>query len=235
MTPRTCSDCGFDRSRWSDTDLERTLVHADDLVGYVLDGAGDDVRREAPTAGAGDDPVDTVHALMHRLDEVAALRRELERFDPMTGLVESLQASGGGVPKTSIPVAVLGPGGVEGDVQGNRANHGRPWQAVCLYSADRIAELAAEGHPIAAGTVGENLTISGIDWSRMRGGLTIAIGDAVLRTTSPAAPCHKIGDCFVERHWHRIDHVEHPGWARWYASVRRGGTVRPGDPVTVTA
>jgi MOSC domain-containing protein YiiM len=237
MTLLTCSVCGFDGSRWSDTDLQRTLAHADDLVDHVLNGAGDAVRREAQAGGvrSDGDPVEATHALVHRLDELAALRRALEPFDPMTGRVESLQASGGGVPKASIPVAVIGPGGLEGDVQGNRTHHGRPWQAICLYSAERIADLAAEGHPIAAGGVGENVTISGIDWSRLRGGLTITVGDAVLQTSSPAAPCSNIGACFVDRHWNRIDHVEHPGWARWYASVRRGGTVRPGDPVTVTA
>jgi MOSC domain-containing protein YiiM len=104
-----------------------------------------------------------------------------------------------------------------------------------MYSSDLIEALRTEGHPIAAGSVGENLTIGGIDWSRMRGGLTITIGDVVLRTSAPAAPCHKIGDCFTERHWNRIDHVERPGWARWYASVLHGGTVSPGDVVTVTA
>ena len=39
MTTLTCSDCGFDGSRWSSDDLERTLAHTDDLIGYVLEGA----------------------------------------------------------------------------------------------------------------------------------------------------------------------------------------------------
>jgi MOSC domain-containing protein YiiM len=172
---------------------------------------------------------------MHRLHELAAARRDADVFEPMTGSVESLQSSGGGAPKVSIPLAEIGPGGVLGDVQANRRNHGRPWQALCLYSSDLIAALRHEGHPIAAGSTGENLTLSGIDWSRMRGGLTITIGEVVLRTSSPAAPCHKIGDSFTERHWDRIDHVERPGWARWYASVLSGGTVSPGDAVLVTA
>ncbi len=125
--------------------------------------------------------------------------------------------------------------GVHGDVQANRRNHGRPWQAVCLYSADLIEALQREGHPIAAGATGENITIPGVDWSRMRGGLTIAIGEVELRTSGPAAPCHKIGDCFTDRHGNRVDHVERPGWVRWCASVLTGGTVDPGGTVTVTA
>ena len=237
MTTLTCDDCGFDGSRWSSDDLERTLAHADDLIGYVLEGATDAVveRATAEPVGVDDDPVVATHAVMHRLHELAAARRGAEVFEPMTGRIESLQASGGGAPKLAIPSAEIGPSGVSGDVQGNRRNHGRPWQALCLYSSDLIEALRAEGHPIVAGGTGENLTISGVDWSRMRGGLTITIGDVVLRTSGPAAPCHKIGDCFTERHWDRIDHVARPGWARWYASVLSGGTVAPGDIVTISA
>jgi MOSC domain-containing protein YiiM len=230
----TCDVCGFDASRWSDDDLERTLAHADDLIGYVVDEPPVGV----PAVADADPEVDVVvatHALMHRLHELAAARRVTEAFEPMVGAVVSLQASVGGVPKLPIAEAVVGPGGIEGDRQDNRRNHGRPWQALCLYSSDLLEVLAAEGHPIAPGAAGENLTISGIDWSRMRGGLTIEIGDVRLRTSSPAAPCHKIGDCYVERDWNRIDHVERPGWARWYASVVVGGTIRPGDLLTVTA
>ena len=237
MNRLICVDCGFDGSRWSDDDLERTLAHTDDLIGYVLEGADGAFVAEAAAEPirSGDDPVVSAHAVMHRLHELATARRNAEAFEPMVGRVDSLQASGGGAPKSSIPLAEIGPGGVVGDAQSNRRHHGRPWQAVSLYSSDLIEALRAEGHPITAGGTGENLTIGGIDWSRMRGGLTITIGEVVLRTSSPAAPCHKIGDCFTERHWDRIDHVERPGWARWYASVLSGGTVSPGDAFTVTA
>ena len=236
MNALTCVDCGFDGSRWSDDDLERTLAHTDDLIGYVLEGADDTVVAQAlvDPVERDDDPVVAAHAVMHRLHALATARRAADDFEPMVGRVVSLQASGGGVPKASIPTAEIGPEGVVGDVQGNRRNHGRPWQAICLYSSDLLAELRSEGHPIVAGGTGENITVSGIDWSRMRGGLEITIGDVVLRTSSPAAPCHKIGECFAGRYWNRIDHVENPGWARWYASVLSGGTVAPGDPVTIT-
>jgi MOSC domain-containing protein YiiM len=206
-------------------------------MGYVLEGAD-----EGFVAAAIEQPIEidgdlvvAAHGVMHRLHELAMARRAGGVFEPMVGRIDSLQASGGGVPKASIPQAEIGPSGVVGDVQGNRRNHGRPWQAICVYSSDVIGVLRDEGHPIVAGAAGENLTLSGIDWSRMRGGLTITVGDVVLRTSAPAAPCHKIGDCFTERYWNRIDHIERPGWARWYASVVSGGTVAPGDTVTVTA
>jgi MOSC domain-containing protein YiiM len=232
-----CHECGFDGSRWSDGDIERTLAHADDLIGFVLEGAGASMIADSRTrpVGIGDDSMVATHSLMHRLHEVARLRRDVEPFEPMTGRVESLQASGGGVPKVSIESAAIGSAGIIGDVQGNRRHHGRPWQAICLYSSDLIRSLRDEGHAIVAGATGENITVSGIDWARMRGGLTITIGDAELRTSSPAAPCRKIAGCFTGGNWNRIDHVERPGWARWYAAVLRGGTVAPGDSVTVSA
>ena len=235
MTLSICTECGFDSARWSKSDLERTLAHADDLIGYVLEGADDDVvsRAMVEPVAAHDDLVASTHSLMHRLHDLAAVRRSAGGA-VMVGRVDSLQASGGGVPKTAIPSAEIGPAGIGGDVQGNRKHHGRPWQAICLYSTERLAELRSEGHPIEAGSTGENITISGVDWSRLRGGLTITIGEAALVTSSPAAPCQKIGESFVDRNWNRIDHGERPGWARWYASVLHAGTVRPGDEVIVT-
>ena len=237
MTHLTCDECGFDGARWTDSDLERTLAHTTDLVGYVLEGAADDLvsRAMAEPIAVDDDLVASTHSVMHRLHDLAAARRSADGDEVMVGRIQSLQVSGGGVPKTPIPLAEIGPAGISVDVQGNRKHHGRPWQAICLYSVERLAELRSEGHPVGAGTTGENLTIAGVDWSRMRGGLTIAIGEVALVTSSPAAPCQKIADSFVDRNWNRIDHGEHPGWARWYASVVRGGTVHPGDEVTVTA
>lgn len=239
----TWSTCGFDAARWSDDDIERTLAHTDDLIGYVLDGADATTRasiggRQLPE-GAGEVPADrvgAVHELMHHLDDLAAARSALDPFEPMVGHVASLHASGGGVPKPSIPRADVDAAGIVGDAQGNRRNHGRPWQALCLYSSEQLGVLGDEGHPITPGGAGENLVISGVDWSRLRGGLTIMVGDRVrVRTSSPAAPCHKIGHCFTDRQWDRINHDERPGWARWYASVLAGGSIELGDAVIITA
>jgi MOSC domain-containing protein YiiM len=237
MNTLTCDDCGFDGSLWSGDDLERTLAHTDDLIGYVLDGADDAFVSDAiaEPIEVADDLVVSTHAVMHRVHELAARRRRTDVFEPMVGRVDSLQASGGGVPKQAIPVAEIDVSGVIGDVQRTRRHHGRPWQAICLYSNDVIEALRQEGHPIVAGGTGENLTISGIDWSRLRGGLTITIGDVALRTTATAIPCHQIAGCFMDRRSDRIHHADHPGWARWYASVLGGGTVSRGDTITVTA
>ena len=85
---------------------------------------------------------------------------------PQQGVVAHLHSSDGGVPKSPCATAELGTRGLVGDRQATRAHHGRPFQAVCIYSSEVIAELAAQGHPISPGSVGENLTLGGIDWSR---------------------------------------------------------------------
>ena len=235
--PPTCAVCGFDGRRWSRDDLERTLAHTGDLVGYVVDGwaGAPAVDADAVADPDGDGRIVAVHGVMHRLHDLAARRRAGGPFVPMVGSVTALHASRGGVPKLPIPSADIDASGVVGDRQGNRRHHGRPWQAICLYSAEQLAALAAEGHPIGPGAIGENITVAGVDWSRLRGGLTVEIGDLRLLTSSPAAPCQKIGSCFVDHDWNRIDHDRRPGWARWYASVLVGAAIQPGDRVVVRA
>ena len=47
--------------------------------------------------------------------------------------------------------------------------HGGPYRAVCLYAIEAIERLQAEGHPVEPGSVGDNLTTSGIEWSLSTG------------------------------------------------------------------
>jgi MOSC domain-containing protein YiiM len=153
-----------------------------------------------------------------------------------TGTVASVNVNpAGGVPKLPVPQTTIRRLGVEGDKQRNLKYHGGPKRAVCLYSADLIAKLNAEGHPIAAGTTGENLTLAGVDWSLMTPGARLTIGDEVeLSVTDFTVPCSHIRESFTDLHFKRIGQEDHPGWSRVYARVIREGVVRVGDCVTVT-
>ena len=95
-----------------------------------------------------------------------------------------------------------------------------------------IDALAAEGHPIVAGAAGENLTLTGIDWSTLRPGVQLLIGQVLCETSAWAVPCRKNDQWFTGRS-DRIDHDRHPGWSRIYAWVVEPGTVTTGDPVVV--
>lgn len=141
----------------------------------------------------------------------------------------------GGVPKHRVPSAQVTVNGVLGDRQRDRRVHGGPTRAVSLYSYEHIQALRAEGHPIAPGTTGENLTISGLDWPALQVGDQLRIGDGLhVEITGYAAPCGNIVDSFEDGEIKRISQKVHPGWSRLYGCVLSEGLVREGDLVELT-
>ena len=138
----------------------------------------------------------------------------------------------GGVPKLPVAEAYLSVFGVHGDLQRDSMFHGGPFRAVSLFSLELIDALRAEGHPIAPGTTGENLTVSGLDWERLALGDRLRAGGEVwLELTDYAAPCATIAESFVQWNVTRIAQYVRPGWSRLYAAVLQEGVVRPGDEV----
>jgi MOSC domain-containing protein YiiM len=136
----------------------------------------------------------------------------------------------GGVPKHPVDSAQLEPEGVAGDKQRNLRVHGGPDRAVSLFALERIAALQAEGNPIAPGTTGENLTVSGLEWGAIAVGDRLRVGDWVeIEITGYAAPCSNIADSFADGGFTRMSQKLHPGWSRLYARVINPGEVRPGD------
>ena len=150
------------------------------------------------------------------------------------GTVSSINVSNGGVPKTPRHTAWIDRDGVEGDRQRDLRYHGGPDRAVSIYSLDLIRALADEGHPISPGTIGENLTLAGVDWAAMVPGTQLKIGDVVLELTSYTAPCKKIAGSFLDGGFVRVSQKVHPGWSRVYARVLSPGTIMPGDAVSLT-
>ena len=149
------------------------------------------------------------------------------------GTIAQLNISPGGVPKTAVPSAIVGPLGLEGD-RHRGAGHGGPERALCLFSAEIIARLQAEGHPIAAGTVGENVTIAGLDWSLVTPGTRLRLGDSVLvEVTRYTTPCINIVASFIDGDFARILQDKHPSESRVYVRVLEGGVLRTGDAVEV--
>ena len=151
----------------------------------------------------------------------------------MAGRLESINISHGGVPKQSVFEALITEQGVDGDRQRQVPMHGGPDRAVVVYSLEVIEALQREGHPIAAGTVGENLIVSGIDWAAVAPGTRLTIGDVQLQVTKYATPCTTIRASFRDQDFMRIFQERHPGWSRVCARVLNGGIVRPGDAVSV--
>jgi MOSC domain-containing protein YiiM len=151
-----------------------------------------------------------------------------------SGRVFRLNVSGGGVPKLPVSEAEVTKDGVAGDVQGDRRYHGGPGRAVSLFSRDVIERLRGEGHPIAPGTAGENVTIEGLDWALVEPGTQLEFeGGVVLEITAYCTPCGKIRASFVNGTIHRINQQDHPGESRVYARVVREGVLREGESVRV--
>jgi MOSC domain-containing protein YiiM len=178
--------------------------------------------------------VHAVHDASHHFMDVSRGLTALGAGAPAaTGRVAQVNSSGGGVPKTPVPGGRIGWRGLEGDRQRNRKHHGRPYQALCLWSSEVIAGLAAAGHALAPGRAGENLTVAGLDWATLRAGTALRVGSALIEISWPAIPCHHQTQWFTDGDFSRISHEDNPGSARWYAWVRRPGAVEVGDEVEV--
>jgi MOSC domain-containing protein YiiM/GNAT superfamily N-acetyltransferase len=153
----------------------------------------------------------------------------------MDGRVLQVNISPGGVPKLPVERAWVSEQGLDGDAHQHRYVHGGPHRAVALLGIEAIERVQADGHPIEPGSVGENLTTTGIELSRLPIGTRLAIGnELVLELSGAAGPCDVIKGSFREGKSGRISILTHPDDSRMYARVIAQGEVRAGDAITVT-
>jgi len=149
------------------------------------------------------------------------------------GSVFQINVSNGGVPKTAIDEARIVAWGITKDRQGDLRHHGSLEQALCLFSIERLAQLAAEGHHVSPGATGENLTLIDIDWDLIVPGRRLRLGnDVLIEVTMYASPCTKNARWFKRGDFNRINQLVHPGFSRVYARVLAEGVIHTGDPVT---
>jgi MOSC domain-containing protein YiiM len=148
--------------------------------------------------------------------------------------IVQISVSPGGVPKRPVPAACVTPLGLDGDGHRNHEHHGGPDRAVCLFAMEQIEALRAEGHATVPGALGENVTVEGLDWSRVVPGARLALGDdVVLEVTRFTSPCINIRASFHDGDYSRVSQKRHPGWSRVYARVVRGGHIAAGDAVRI--
>ncbi|MCL7366659.1 MOSC domain-containing protein [Streptomyces ardesiacus] len=137
--------------------------------------------------------------------------------------------------------------GVEGDVHaGVTVKHRsrvaqdptRPnLRQVHLMHEELFAEVGAEGFEVTAGDLGENITTRGIDLLSLPVGTVLRVGEeAVLEVTGLRNPCLQI-DTFRDGLLKQVVGRDEAGnlvrKAGIMSIVRHGGTVRPGDAITV--
>jgi MOSC domain-containing protein YiiM len=165
-------------------------------------------------------------------DAMAALRRAGAYGPRAEGSVSGLWRSGGGVPKAPIDEAEVRWSGVQGDRQRDRKDHGRPFQALCIWSSEVIDGFRSEGHPIAPGVAGENVTVTGIRWDRVVPGVQMRLGQVLAEVSAYAIPCAKNKQWFNGGRFGLMHHRQGPV-SRVYATVLEPGRIELGDPVVL--
>jgi len=142
-----------------------------------------------------------------------------------------------GLPKRAVPHLTITHEGVQGDFNRWRTEtaDGDPDQAVLLLNAEILADLQAEDWPVAAGELGENLTLAGLAPEALRPGAQVRLGEVVLEVSKPCDPCtvlYTLPYVGLERGPAFLRTLQ--GRRGWFARVLRGGVVYPDTPVEVT-
>lgn len=222
-----------DVTAWSAPDRAATLNAAPVLWEQLVGEHGGLVSAEAERlrAARADEDVAGVVDALHAAGRTLAAACVPPTHG--TGVVVQLNVSDGGVPKKPVDEVQVGGRGIVGDRQASRKHHGRPFQALCLWSAEVIERLAAEGHPIAPGLAGENVTVSGIDWAGLRAGVRLRIGSVVAETSAWSIPCKKNAPWFLKGDFNRMHQDREPGVSRIYTWVVEPGAISVGDEVVI--
>ena len=159
----------------------------------------------------------------------------------MSGVIRQINRSRGGIPKVAVEGVVrVTEDGVEGDWQRNRRHHGGSGKAVLMIASEAVDELAARGYPVVYGSLGENLTVSGMDRRSWRTGQRYRIGEGcVIELTTQRVPCLNLdlfGEAIKAELYDaacRQQDVTSPRWANggFYARVISEGSVFSGAAV----
>ncbi|MFD2585312.1 MOSC domain-containing protein [Croceitalea marina] len=107
----------------------------------------------------------------------------------------------------------------------DRKHHGGIYKACYLFSADNY-DFWKKKYPNLDwdwGMFGENLTVTGLDESKIRIGNIYKIGTALVQVTQPREPCFKLGIRFKDQNiLKQFIHNEKPGT---YVKILEEGTV----------
>jgi MOSC domain-containing protein YiiM len=137
------------------------------------------------------------------------------------------------------PVAV-GPLGLAGDEQADPSVHGGLAKAVYAYPGEHYAfwqtvraqaGAAAWGDTLPPGSLGENLTLSGLQENQVWIGDLLRFADCTLAVSEPRFPCFKFNAVMGFPHAAKL--MTQSAWCGFYLAVREPGTLRAGEPFSV--
>lgn len=107
---------------------------------------------------------------------------------------------------------------------------------VHLIHRELFDQLAAAGHRVAPGQLGENITTSGIELLDLPVGTRLQLGEAVIVMTGRRNPCQQINDFqpgLLKQVLRRDPDGEVRRLTGVMGTVARSGTVRPGMEILV--
>ena len=141
----------------------------------------------------------------------------------MGNVIAVCTSSAKGTQKKNVGSAVfMEDWGIEND-----AHAGKWHRQVSLLSHDKIEAFRARGAEVADGAFGENLVVSGIDFSSLPIGTRFACNEVLLELTQIGKECHsgceifkKMGDCIMPREG-------------VFTKVLHGGIISVGDTLVV--
>lgn len=158
----------------------------------------------------------------------------------LRGAIIQVSLSKGGIPKFAVPEAYCDTEGLEGDEHREIKYHGGRRRAILLASDEDLAALRELGFAVTPGSIGENLTIRGVDFRRLRTGMRFRAGGAMLELTRLRSACSNLnifnsGELRIQEYLYdarcRAEDISSPRWAYggFYASVLHPGLIRTGD------
>lgn len=218
--------------RFTDTDARKTVQFARYVWDLIEQGRDATVIAHLFPELTGDLSQDLPavwHAWLAAGDAFRAAGQLPERTE---GRVTALHTSRGGLPKLPVERVEVNHAGVIGDRQANRTHHGRPWQALCLWSDEVIDAFRAGGHPIAPGLAGENITVAGLPWADVRPGVRLRVGSVLCVVSAFAIPCTHNKAWFIDGDFELMHHDRGPV-SRVYATVLEPGSIATGDPAVL--
>jgi MOSC domain-containing protein YiiM len=215
--------------RFTETDAKRTVRFADEIFDLYAEGRDPAVIAHLrPPEPTGDLEKDLTAAWSAWTAAGPALRAAGQLPGRHEGTVVQLSVSPGGLPKLPIETADVTWKGMAGDRQATRLHHGRPWQALCIWSAEVIDDFCDAGHPLAPGRAGENITVRGLPWDEVRAGVRLRIGDVLTEVSAYTLPCRTNKPWFLKGDYMLMHHDRGPV-SRVYATVLEQGAIRVGD------
>ena len=136
-------------------------------------------------------------------------------------------------------IAVL-PLGLEGDEQADLSVHGGPSKAVYAYPTEHYAfwqtvraqaGLSLWDEPMAPGSIGENLSLTGLLENQVWIGDVLRFPHCALAVSEPRYPCFKFNAAMGFKHASKL--MAQSAWCGFYLAVREAGTIAAGESFEV--